>query len=212
MQKWKVVCIWFILGILLSLNALRTQKPCKLKKQTHGYVCVIDDEYCDELDIPDPIGDEYVLVTSSENKHRFIYDVGVFKNDSTHSKNCGNVISIDQSKMSQTIRGFGGAWTTTVEQLVSKLSTKMRKCFYKSYFSQNIGAAYKFLRVPIGGCDFDTGPWAYNSYPENDTTLSNFTRLDRRDIRRNAQIKDMMCLTKNKDVEILGTAWGPPKS
>lgn len=38
------------------------------------------------------------------------------------------------------------------------------------------------MRMPIGGCDFDLEPWAYNELPVNDLTLSNFTQLDPRDI------------------------------
>lgn len=39
-------------------------------------------------------------------------------------------------------------------------------------------------RIPIGGCDFDLSPWAYNELPVNDIYLSNFTQLDKRDLDR----------------------------
>ncbi|XP_031621874.1 lysosomal acid glucosylceramidase-like [Contarinia nasturtii] len=211
-MKWKVFFVWIVSGISLSSVALHTRKPCKIIKTTYGYVCENSDNYCDDLKMPEPCGDEYILVTSSKNKHRFIYDVGTFENGAD-DKNCSNVIEIDQSEMYQEIRGFGGAYTTTITNLVNDyLSPKLRRCFFKSYFSHTIGAAYTLLRIPIGGSDFDTEPWAYNMYPENDTNLSNFTRLNHRDIRRNAQIKEMMCVSKNQDVKILGGTWGPPKS
>lgn len=38
--------------------------------------------------------------------------------------------------------------------------------------------------MPIGGSDFDLAPWAYNELPINDTDLSNFTKLDDRDLTR----------------------------
>lgn len=38
------------------------------------------------------------------------------------------------------------------------------------------------MRVTIGGCDFDLSPWAYNEEPQNDLTLSGFTKLDQRDL------------------------------
>lgn len=40
------------------------------------------------------------------------------------------------------------------------------------------------MRIPIGGCDFDLAPWAYNEEPTNDAALSNFTALDARDLER----------------------------
>lgn len=38
------------------------------------------------------------------------------------------------------------------------------------------------MRIPIGGCDFDLSPWAYNEKPINDVNLSNFVQLDQRDL------------------------------
>lgn len=40
------------------------------------------------------------------------------------------------------------------------------------------------IRIPIGGCDFDFAPWAYNEYPMHDANLSNFEKLDERDRKR----------------------------
>lgn len=38
------------------------------------------------------------------------------------------------------------------------------------------------MRVPIGGTDFDKGPWTYAEYPKFDSTLSNFTHLYPQDL------------------------------
>lgn len=46
--------------------------------------------------------------------------------------------------------------------------------FCSSYFSDD-GLQYNTVRVPIGGTDFSTRPYAYNEYPLNDTRLTNFT-------------------------------------
>lgn len=40
------------------------------------------------------------------------------------------------------------------------------------------------MRIPIGGCDFDLAPWAYNEKPRNDVNLTHFTALDQRDLER----------------------------
>lgn len=63
------------------------------------------------------------------------------------------------------------------------------------------------MRVPIGGTDFDLGPWAYNETPENDAKLSNFTKLDPRDLKRNAQIKELVVVSKISYVNILAVTW-----
>lgn len=46
------------------------------------------------------------------------------------------------------------------------------------------GIGYNLLRIPIGGCDFDLEPWAYNELPTHDANLSNFQKLDDRDLLR----------------------------
>lgn len=40
------------------------------------------------------------------------------------------------------------------------------------------------IRIPIGGSDFDLAPWAYNELPAHDVNLSNFQKLDDRDLKR----------------------------
>lgn len=67
------------------------------------------------------------------------------------------------------------------------------------------------LRLTIGGSDFDFEPWAYNEFPENDASLSNFTKLDPRDARKVEQIKQLMEISNNKNIKFYGTAWSPPK-
>lgn len=53
-------------------------------------------------------------------------------------------------------------------------------------------------------------PWAYNELPVNDVKLSNFTKLDRRDLKRNTYIKELINVSKNSHVKILAVTWGPP--
>lgn len=67
------------------------------------------------------------------------------------------------------------------------------------------------LRLPIGGCDYDLEPWAYNEYPENDLYLVNFTKLDNRDLKIINHIKQIYIARKTNDLKLIGTAWSPPK-
>lgn len=186
-------------------------QSCQLRETDYGYVCVNNEHYCDTLDGPEPLKSlQYVLVTTSKSKDRFAYTTGSFDNkERCHRKKCATV-EIDSDQTFQTIEGFGGAYTGSVTHLVKKLSPGMLKCFCKSYFCPVHGMGYEFLRIPIGGSDFDLSPWAYNEYPENDKSLSNFTTLDPRDAERNAQISQLMEISENNDIKLLGAAWGPP--
>lgn len=147
-----------------------------------------------------------MLVMSSKAGDRFSYETGNF------TESVSKVyLEIDQFSKFQKIRGFGGGYTGSVTHLVDKLSPNMQKCFYNSYFSGTIGMGYSYLRIPIGGTDFDLKAWAYNEYPENDANLSNFTKLDERDLLRNKQLKQLAKISMNENVKYLAAAWTPPK-
>ncbi|VVC90449.1 unnamed protein product [Leptidea sinapis] len=50
----------------------------------------------------------------------------------------------------------------------------VRSGLFRSYYGIR-GLEYNMARVPIGGSDFSTHPYAYNESPVNDTHLTNFT-------------------------------------
>lgn len=95
-----------------------------------------------------------------------------------------SIIRVNEWNRFQTIVGFGGAHTGAVTYLLQQLPQSLQDFIYESYYSATKGIGYTITRVPIGGCDFDLAPWAYNEYPENDPQLSNFTKLDQRDLDR----------------------------
>lgn len=61
------------------------------------------------------------------------------------------------------------------------------------------------------GCDFDIEPWAYNEHTTNNHSLSNFTKLDERDLMRNRQLKQLAAISGNYKVKYLAAAWSPPR-
>lgn len=67
------------------------------------------------------------------------------------------------------------------------------------------------MRMPIGGCDFDLEPWAYNELPKNDKALSNFTELDARDMLKVQQIQKLRAAAQNDDIKFVGAAWSSPR-
>ncbi|XP_055902691.1 lysosomal acid glucosylceramidase-like [Eupeodes corollae] len=119
-------------------------------------------------------------------------------------------IKIDRTKKYQEIVGFGGAFTGAVSDNLKHLPQELQDAVYLSYFSKK-GIGYSMIRMPIGGCDFDLEPWAYNELPENDVTLSNFTKLNYLDETKIEQINRLKSVANITNIKIMGTAWSPPK-
>lgn len=197
-------------GIALAMN---TSFPCVQKNVKFGIVCVCNNTYCDTLDILESNGSEsFTLVTSSKDGDRFSYSEDFFSNKSIKVEKSVSSLYINTRVAYQQIHGFGTSITGAVSYVLSKLSPKLRECVYKSYFSSEVGIKYTLIRVSIGGTDFDFGPWAYNEFPEKDITLSNFTRLDRRDIERNIHIRDIISIAStNTSIKVLAAAWSGPR-
>jgi glucosylceramidase len=121
-----------------------------------------------------------------------------------------NSIIINRSQKFQSIVGFGNAFTGAVSHNLDLLPKDLQYKIYENYFSKEKGIALNMMRIPIGGCDFDLHPWAYNETPEKDLNLSNFTNLDQRDLRRIEQIRELEHFTNNHDIKFVGTAWSSP--
>lgn len=203
--------IFYVLFFASTSFGLYTSKPCQRKKFDAGYVCVCTNDYCDTLDVPELSNDdEWLLVTSTESGQRFNFSVGTF-NFNQHINPSVTFVDINQNAVHHEIIGFGGAITGAVSYIINKLSTNLRECIYKSYYTKDIGLGYTMMRIPIGGCDFDLEPWVYNELPENDLKLSNFTKLHPIDLLRTQLIKDLMNATKNFDIKIMGATWSPPR-
>lgn len=209
------LCILLVIS-LASVIALETWYPSKLKQSTYGYTSVCTDDFCDTLDVPEPGPDNrFVLVTSSKAGERFNYTKGIFRCSGSTTEDNGlnpTILEVNRKKLyrNSKILGFGGAFTGSVSYILSRLSPKLRACLYNSYFSLGDGARYNLIRIPIGCSDFDLENWAYNLWPENDQKLSNFTKLDARDRKRNQQFKEMKRITGRRNFQIFGCAWGSP--
>lgn len=54
-------------------------------------------------------------------------------------------------------------------------------------------------------------PWSYNELPVNDVTLSNFTKLDARDLQKLRQIYEIRERVDTYDLNFFGSAWSSPK-
>lgn len=197
---------------------------CYLRKYPNGYVCVCNETHCDDLKMDEPVNfGDYILVTSSKSGQRFDVTHGSFiqpsvvrfkrKTDKDDNESPINSItlSINRDNKYQSIVGFGGAFTGSVSHLLNLMPTKLRENLYRDYYSVSDGIGYTIMRIPIAGCDFDLEPWAYNELPINDKQLSNFTQLDKRDIRKIEQINELKIISQNSNIKVMGAAWSPPR-
>lgn len=222
--------------IVTGINGV-DQKPCQLREyKRNEFVCVCNETYCDSLNVEQPKNfGEYVLISSTESGQRFYVhaedksSVNIPRGpsvisirttrESYHGRTFVRVpngkthtvdLTIDLNRKYQKIVGFGGAFTGTVSFLLDRMSKKLRQQLYTSYYSKTNGIGYTMMRMPIGGCDFDLEPWAYNEKPENDLNLSSFRRLDDRDLHRIGQLNELKETTHNDDIKLIGAAWSPP--
>lgn len=190
---------------------LQTSKPCRLRKFDAGYVCVCTDDYCDTLNLPELSNEnEWMLTTSTESGQRFHFSFGNFESQPQTSSNATHC-EINQNVLHDEVIGFGGSVTGAVSYLLSKLSLNLRECIYNGYYTNDSGLGYTLLRMPIAGCDFDLEPWVYNDSPANDLKLSNFTELHAKDVLRTHLIKELMNVTQNFDIKIVGVTWSSPR-
>lgn len=217
---------WQLLCAFLLDMAECAYKPCQLRQYPDGYVCVCNENYCDTIDVerPQQFG-TFVAVTSTKAGQRFAVANGRFtppehyprvirierSADTTNQLDGTIKLTINREKQYQKIVGFGGAFTGTVSYLLSEMPTSLRHAFYRNYYGRDEGISYTMMRIPIGGCDFDFKPWAYNESPMNDIKLQNFTRLDKRDLDRIEQINELKDVTQIDEIKLMGAAWSPPK-
>lgn len=212
-----MLTITLILSVFLYLSMIQNQLiayqlPCELRKYSDGYVCVCNETYCDTLNVEKPKNFGDYIVVSSSNSERFVVES---KNDIKQQFDLGSKpnaidLTINQEQKYQKIVGFGGAFTGSVSFIVDQMSEELRRKFYESYYSYENGIGYTMMRIPIGGCDFDLAPWAYNEQPANDLKLSNFSQLNDKDLHRIKQINELKDQTQNQNIKFIGSAWSPP--
>ncbi|XP_023035479.1 lysosomal acid glucosylceramidase [Drosophila willistoni] len=213
-------------------------QPCDLRLTNYGSVCVCNQTYCDYIEQTNLDDDLQILViSSSRNGLRFKSTKGSFqdkymsildyKPSSDYETDAIIVednrawlqlsrkptqkikVSVKREQRYQNITNFGGAFTGSVSHILQKLPTELQDHVYRSYFHSD-GIAYNSLRMTIGGSDFDLEPWAYNELPRNDPLLTNFTKLDKRDLIKIHQMERLKTVGNLKTLKIMATAWSAP--
>lgn len=114
------------------------------------------------------------------------------------------MITINEEKTYQTIKGFGGAFTESACYNLTRISKELKEKALKSYFSKE-GLDYNLGRVHMNGCDFSLS--SYNYVNDYDTTLESF------DIGRDLQLViptiQQAEAIKGKSIPLMISTWSP---
>ncbi|XP_059049040.1 lysosomal acid glucosylceramidase-like [Achroia grisella] len=202
------------LFITLCIVGIYSDIPCAARQITgQSVVCVCNATYCDQTTRTTPNVGAYVAYTSSEAGARFKKTTGLLEisnNLLNHNESQRiTTLAVNPQKLFQTIEGFGGAVTDSAAINWSNFTDiRLKEDIIKSYFSST-GIEYNMVRVPIGGSDFSTRPYAYNEVPEYDVNLTNFN-LTREDY--DYKIPMLKAIKKDSPipVHVIGTTWSPP--
>ncbi|CAH2051818.1 unnamed protein product, partial [Iphiclides podalirius] len=199
----------FTLLILYFVNPGKLDKPCAARQiSERSVVCVCNSTYCDEVIRHTPAKNRFIAYTTSKAGSRFRKIEGSFQPMNLQLECCKTTLSVDPREKHQTVEGFGGAVTDAAAINWKSMPEELQQYLIDSYFSVK-GLEYNMLRVPIGGSDFSTHPYAYNELPENDYKLSNYT-LTTEDYKYKIPMIEAINKVATSPVHIVATTWSPP--
>lgn len=117
-----------------------------------------------------------------------------------------HTLTLDPSKVYQTITGFGGSFTESSAYLLNQLSDENREKIIEAYFGES-GAKYSLTRTHINSCDFSLDQYSYAPIAD-DMELKHFTiEADKDDII--PMIKDAQRISKD-GFKIISSPWTAP--
>ncbi|XP_075984131.1 lysosomal acid glucosylceramidase-like [Anticarsia gemmatalis] len=198
-----------IASLVWQIAAEYADKPCAARAVANRSVlCVCTTDYCDTVIRETPTTASYYTYVSSEAGLRFKKSSGELQSAADGSVS-NNSLEIDPSTTYQTIEGFGGAVTDAASITWKNLTDATLMQHLIDSYCGDSGIQYNLLRVPIGGADFSTRPYAYNELPENDITLSNFT-LAPEDYDYKIPMIQACQKVSSARIDVIGSTWSPP--
>ena len=144
------------------------------------------------------------IYETSKDTDRRLSKVSAENVSAKENQNLSCVISINDKKQFQSLKGFGCAITESSGYVVSFLSDKEQKQIAANCFSES-GNRYNIVRTHMNSCDFSLENWA--CVPEKDESLKSFSfeRTEKYMIPL-LQLAD----SQNKDLSVMVTPWSPP--
>jgi len=120
------------------------------------------------------------------------------------------VITIDTTKIFQSIEGFGFTLTEASALVINRLPESRKTELLRELFgTENTSAAISYLRIGMGATDLSSGVYSYNdlSPGKTDTRLKKFS-LSQDTVDLIPLLKNILRI--NPAIRIMATPWSPP--
>ncbi|XP_018420734.1 PREDICTED: glucosylceramidase [Nanorana parkeri] len=200
------ICV-VLLASLVLLPSISGSRPCVPDNfGQSSLVCRCNATYCDSLDtINLPVLGTYSVYESSQSGKRLELSTGpIIKK---HSAPSDLVLTLNDKKKFQVMKGFGGAVTDSAALNILALSEGTRDNLLRSYFSEE-GIGYNILRVPMASCDFSTRIYTYLD-KEGDFSLESFS-LQVEDTKLKIPIIQKAKTLSKRPISLFASPWTAP--
>ncbi|XP_076179010.1 lysosomal acid glucosylceramidase-like [Ptiloglossa arizonensis] len=201
--------MWKALSIIVFFLAKVNANDCASRNfGVDRIVCVCNATYCDGLskdqpEVPED-GSAYWYVSNKQGRR--------LKLTTVQFGTCRNLpfeptLTVDSTKKYQKILGFGGALTDSAGLNIKLLSPAAQDQLIRAYYDPKTGSKYTLCRIPIGGCDFSTRAYTYDTF-DDDATLEHFALTQEDYDLKIPLAKEALKL--NPEMKFFGAVWSPP--
>ena len=126
------------------------------------------------------------------------------------SVNSNSTLTIDSSKILQTVDGFGYTLTGGSATLINKLPAEQKRELLQELFGKNENSiSISYLRISIGASDLSAEVFSYDDIPagQTDTSLKYFS-LSKDTVDLVPLLKEILAI--DPTIKIMGSPWSPP--
>ncbi|CAH2327552.1 glucosylceramidase [Pelobates cultripes] len=196
-----------ILRLFFLFPVISGGRPCVPVNFGHGsVVCVCNATYCDTLDpVVLPALGTFSQYESSQSGKRLDLSTGAFKKRTPSPSDL--VLTLNEAKKYQIIKGFGGAVTDSASLNILSLSSGVQENLLKSYFSEE-GIEYNIVRVPMASCDFSIRVYTYLD-KDSDFKLDSFS-LQEEDIKLKIPVIQKAREMSKRPISLFASPWTSP--
>lgn len=171
------------LFFILNCRTLKNKQPANLKADLKG---------------------PRVWMTSGDESRKLVEQASLQFSTATNSY---QNITVDPSKVYQTVDGFGYTLTGGSVEVINRLSKSKKTELLEELFSDS-GIGISYLRLSIGASDLNSTVFSYNDLPKGETDLA----LSKFSLEKDKALIDLLkeILTLNPKIKIMATPWSPP--
>ncbi|XP_075440605.1 lysosomal acid glucosylceramidase isoform X1 [Ascaphus truei] len=196
-----------VFGLLVFVPVVSAGRPCVPVNFGHSsVVCLCNATYCDSLDsVVLPALGNFSRFESSRLGKRLEGTSGPMEKEKPSPSDL--VLTLNDGKKYQNIKGFGGAVTDAATLNIMSLSAGSQENLLNSYFSEE-GIGYNILRVPMASCDFSLRVYTYADTPE-DFKLETFS-LQLEDTKLKIPVIQKAKALSKRPISLFASPWTSP--